>query len=97
MDNVYMVTVKVTDNGVDNKNKMSATRDVMITVTNDNEDGEVTFSSVQPKVGRPFTATLNDPDGMTTGVKWEWNENSRLKHNVRFLIARIDDGNPHFP
>ena len=34
MDNVYMVTVKVTDNGVDNKNKMSATRDVMITVTN---------------------------------------------------------------
>ena len=72
MDNVYMVTVKVTDNGVDNKNKMSATRDVMITVTNDNEDGEITFSSVQPKVGRPFTATLNDPDGMTTGVKWEW-------------------------
>ena len=72
MDNVYEVTVKVTDNGVANKNKMSATRDVMITVTNDNEDGEVTFSSVQPKVGRPFTATLNDPDGMTTGVKWEW-------------------------
>ena len=68
MDNVYEVTVKVADNGVDNKNKMSATRDVMITVTNDNEDGEVTFSSVQPKVGRPFTATLNDPDGMTTGV-----------------------------
>ena len=76
MDNVYMVTVKVTDNGVASKNKMSATRDVMITVTNDNEDGEVTFSSVQPKVGRPFTATLTDPDGMTTGVKWEWNRTS---------------------
>ena len=60
-----MVTVKVTDNGVANKNKMSATRDVMITVTNANEDGSVTFSSVQPKVGRPliFTATLTDPDG----------------------------------
>ena len=69
MDNVYEVTVKVTDSGVD---KMSATRDVMITVTNDNEDGEVTFSSVQPKVGRPITATLNDPDGMTTGVTWQW-------------------------
>ena len=72
MDNVYEITVKVTDNGVANKNKMSATRDVMITVTNDNEVGEVTFSSVQPKVGRPFTATLNDPDGMTTGVTWQW-------------------------
>ena len=72
MDNVYEITVKVTDNGVANKNKMSATRDVLITVTNDNEDGEVTFSSVQPKVVRPFTATLNDPDGMTTGVTWQW-------------------------
>ena len=39
MDNVYMVTVKVTDNGVTNKNKMSATRDVMITVTNAEENG----------------------------------------------------------
>ena len=76
MDNVYMVTVKVTDNGVANKNKMSATRDVMITVTNADEAGSVTFSSVQPKVGRPFTATLTDPDGETTGVKWEWMENN---------------------
>ena len=76
-----MVTVKVTDNGVANKNKMSATRDVMITVTNDNEDGSVTFSSVQPKVGRPFTASLTDPDSVTstntdgsieTGVTWQW-------------------------
>ena len=81
MDNVYMVTVKVTDNGVANKNKMSATRDVMITVTNADEDGSVTFSSVQPKVGRPFTASLTDPDDVTStnsdgsiesGVTWEW-------------------------
>ena len=67
-----MVTVKVTDNGVANKNKMSATRDVMITVTNAEEDGTVKFSSVQPKVGIPFTAILNDPDGETTGAKWAW-------------------------
>ena len=63
MDNVYEVTVKVTDNGVDNKNKMSATRDVMITVTNADEPGKITLSSVQPKVGRPFKATLTDDDG----------------------------------
>ena len=69
MDNVYEVTVKVTDSGTP---KMSATRYVMITVTNANETGMVTFSSVQPKVGRSFTATLNDPDGMTTGLMWEW-------------------------
>ena len=70
-----MVTVKVTDNGVDNKNKMSATRDVMITVTNADELGEVTFSSVQPKVGRPFTATLNDLDGDDDGREVGVDEN----------------------
>ena len=92
MDNVYEVTVKVTDNGVDNKNKMSATRDVMITVTNADEPGEVTFSSVQPKVGRPFTATLNDPDGMTTGVKWEW---MRTSTGIGDTPASCSD-NPEF-
>ena len=95
MDNVYMVTVKVTDNGVDDKNKMSATRDVMITVTNANEDGSVTFSSVQPKVGRPFTATLNDPDGMTTGVTWQWwrTTNASLDTAPDFLDADPQTGN----
>ena len=34
--------------------KMTATRDVVITVTNANDDGEVTLSSVQPKVGIDF-------------------------------------------
>ena len=50
-DNVYMVTVVVTDMGVDDKNRMTATRDVVITVTNVEEDGTVTLSSEQPKVG----------------------------------------------
>ena len=78
MDNMYMVTVVATDDGTP---EMTATRDVVITVTNTNEDGSVTFSSVQPKVGRPFTASLTDPDDVTstntdgsieTGVTWEW-------------------------
>ena len=69
MDNMYMVTVVVTDSG---KNKLTATRDVVIEVTNVDEHGSVTYSSVQPLVGVPFTATLSDPDGMTTDVKWQW-------------------------
>ena len=67
MDNMYMVTVVATD-----AKKLTATRDVVITVINANEGGSVTFSSVQPKVGIPFTASLSDPDGDTTGEKWEW-------------------------
>ena len=67
MDNMYMVTVVATD-----AKKLTAMRDVVITVTNVNEPGTVTLSSVQPKDGRPFTASLSDPDGDTTDVKWEW-------------------------
>ena len=58
MDNMYMVTVVVTDSG---KNKLTATRDVVIEVTNVDEHGSVTYSSVQPLIGVPFTATLSDP------------------------------------
>ena len=69
MDNMYMVTVVATDSGTP---KMTATRDVVITVTNADDDGEVTLSSVQPKVGIDFTATLADPDGGVKDVKWQW-------------------------
>ena len=69
MDNMYMVTVVATDSGTP---KMTDTRDVVITVTNANDDGTITLSSVQPKVGIDFTATLSDPDGGVKNVKWQW-------------------------
>ena len=37
-DNVYMVTVVATDAGVDDKNKMTAERAVVVTVKNVEED-----------------------------------------------------------
>ena len=46
---------------------------MVITVTNADEDGTITLSSVQPKVGIPFMATLTDPDGVVVeSVKWQW-------------------------
>ena len=70
MDNMYMVTVVATDNGTP---KMTATRDVVITVTNADDEGEITFSSVQPRVRIPFTASLTDEDGVVAeSVKWQW-------------------------
>ena len=69
-DNVYMVTVVVSDG------KLTAMRDVTITITNVEEAGTVTLSSEQPKVGIALTATLEDPDGVVAdSVKWTW-------HNV---------------
>ena len=72
-DNEYMVTVVATDAGVDSKNKMTAERDVVVTITNVDETGTVTLSTEQPKVGIALTAMLEDPDGVVAdSVKWTW-------------------------
>ena len=57
-DNVYNVTVTVTDS-----DNTVATRIVIVTVTNVDEDGKVTLPALQPKEEVPLTATLTDPDG----------------------------------
>ena len=63
----YSVTVTVTDSS-------SAVAEVPVTisVTNVEEAGEVTLSSVQPQVGTALTATLTDPDGSVSGKTWRW-------------------------
>ena len=47
-DNVYMVTVVATDS-----KKLAATRDVVITVENVDDDGTITFSSCSPRSASP--------------------------------------------
>ena len=77
-DNMYMVTVVVTDAGIEGKGKLSAERDVVVTVTNVNEPVTnddtpvVTLSSLVPKVGVALTATLDDPDGGEKDIEWQW-------------------------
>ena len=66
-DNVYEVTVVVTDSGAN-----TAMRSVTVKVTNVEEGGTVTLSSLQPRVGVPITARLTDPDGGVSGVTWQW-------------------------
>ena len=66
-DNVYVVTVAATDPD-NNRGEKS----VEVRVTNVDEDGEVTLSAVQPRVGVPLTASLTDPDGGVHGITWQW-------------------------
>ena len=66
-DNVYEVTVEVTDTG-----NNTATRNVTVKVTNADEDGKITLSGPQPRVDVLFTATLSDPDGGVSNVMWRW-------------------------
>ena len=65
-DNVYKVTVEASDGS------LTGTQTVTITVTNVEETGAVTLSSVQPATGIPLTAALSDPDGVKGSVAWQW-------------------------
>ena len=66
MDNMYMVTVKASDG-----TRMD-THDVMVEVTNVDEDGVVTLSGMNPVAGTMVTAMLEDPDGTVSGEMWQW-------------------------
>ena len=50
--------------------------DLVITVTNVDEAGVVTFSESNIRVGSALTATLTDPDGGVTGEMWQWARSS---------------------
>ena len=71
-DNTYMVTVKAEAGGEMQK------VDVTVTVTNMEEDGMVTLSSMTPVVGVELTATLSDPDGMVSGEMWQWSKSMTM-------------------
>ena len=63
----------VTDAGIrGGKDKKTAMRKVVITVTNVKEIGTVTLSTLQPKIGVPITASVTDLDGGVANVKWQW-------------------------
>ena len=80
-DNVYEVTVVVTDSG-----DLTDTLAVRVEVTNAKEAGEVTFTVATPRVGVPLTAMLDDPDGDETGHEWQW----RMADNATDTGTAID-------
>ena len=65
------------------------TKDVKVTVTNANEDGVVTLSKTQPRVGIAVTASLNDPDGSISSLTWQWS-----KENTDIEDANSDTYTP---
>ena len=64
--NTYMVTVKVSAGGD------TEMVDVTVTVTNVEEPGTVTLSSMGGKVGTPLTAALSDDDIVVGAIEWQW-------------------------
>ncbi len=81
-DNEYEITVQAMDS-----TGKTAMKEVMVEVTNVDEDGTVTLSARRPLVGIAFTAELTDPDGNATNPKWQWAK-SRSKNGS---YTDIDD------
>ena len=82
-DNVYEVTVEATD-AVSN----TGTKNVKITVTNVEEDGTVTMSQLQPRVGVAITASVTDLDGDVSNVTWQWSRDASAAGDFDDDIAK---------
>ena len=59
--NVYNVTIQAT----------GGSHDVVVNVTNVDEDGKVSLTKPQPQAGRGLEASLEDPDGGETDEAWQ--------------------------
>ena len=75
-DNVYKVTIVVTDGTVDidgnpHRDELPVTVKVINSVE-DNKPGEVKFSNRVPEVGIALKAEFSDPDTPTRELKWQW-------------------------
>ena len=66
-DNKYVVDVIATDD-----QKLTGKMTLTVTVTQVDEDGKVSFSSIQPAIGTAITASISDPDGSVSGETWQW-------------------------
>ena len=68
-DNMHAVTIQASDGGEDT----TASKAVTVEVTDVDEDGTVTLSTLQPQVDEEIMATLADPDNVTANtVAWQW-------------------------
>ena len=69
----YSITITASDG------KLTGRLDVIVTVTNAEDDGMVMLSQLEPQVGRSVTATVSDQDGGVSGTSWQWyREDPRL-------------------
>ena len=94
-NNVYKVTLVATDGNMEGR------RDIIITVTNEAEDGKVELSAEQPHLGVPLTATLTDPDRILTEISWTWvrvdgTEETTLNTATTNMYTPVDDDEGNF-
>ena len=67
-NNEYKVTVQARGSGSGD----TAYYEVVVNVTNVEEDGTVSLTTLQPQVRVRLTAGVSDPDRNVTGTTWQW-------------------------
>ena len=83
-DNVYMVTIQVSQGADD-----TATMDVAITVDNVEEPGAVTLAPMRPSVGTEITATLEDDD-IVSSESWQWASSTAMDGTFTNISGATD-------
>ena len=83
----YEVTVTATDTS-----GATGAITVIITVTNVEEPGTVTLSTIQPQVGTEVIAELTDPDGDATRVVWQWARANSPSGTYTNVSSGVDQG-----
>ena len=78
----YLVTVTASDR------EFTDELPVTVSVTNEDEEGNLTLSSVQPQVDTALTAILTDPDGLVS-IDWVW-EQSQDKRTWEEIKGTIE-------
>ena len=99
-DNVYEVTIVVTDGTVDmygnpHRDELPVTVKV-INSTEDNEAGEVKFSNRVPEVTTALTATHEDKDGGVMDLKWQWYRSVAAATPYPEVCPANEDGERYF-
>ena len=98
-DNIYRVTVRFGAGGQDGDPDPTDDYDgddlgklhLTITVTNMDEEGGVSISSLQPQVGTELTATVFDRDGVAGVGSWKWARSDSMNGTFEDIPARSGD------
>ena len=97
-NNIYRVTVRFGAGGEDGAPGTDhydgddlGELDLTITVTNVNEYGMVSLSSLQPQVGTTLTATVTDLDGVAVTGSWQWANSDSMNGPWENIAERSTD------
>ena len=96
-DNMYQIAVRATEqmtSGPDHR-ALSAEAHVTVMVIDMNEPGTVTMNRLQPEVGTPITATLDDPDGDEDTDGAVGSDDDVVSLGWQWYVSKVEDPVAH--